>query len=153
MAMSSCRWAASSFVMDFSVIAIAAALAPGNLATVFDINAAYNKGIDGTGQTIAVAGQTDFIVSDITSGTRGPGPGPIRRVPAEGGAVTDVTALDPSQSETQHTLPNSLPDGRHFIYSRWGGPVEKQGVFVGSLDLKPAEKSRPDVILVKPRYG
>ena len=44
-------------------------LAPGDLATIYNINALYSKAtpIDGTGQTIAVAGQTDIIVSDITT--------------------------------------------------------------------------------------
>ena len=42
-------------------------LAPNDLATIYDITAAYNNGIDGTGQTIAVAGQTDIYVSDITT--------------------------------------------------------------------------------------
>jgi hypothetical protein len=41
-------------------------LAPGDVATIYDITSAYNKGIDGTGQTIAVAGQTDIYTSDIT---------------------------------------------------------------------------------------
>lgn len=44
-------------------------LAPGDLATIYNINPLYSKAtpIDGTGQTIAVAGQTDIIVSDITT--------------------------------------------------------------------------------------
>ncbi|MGA2715689.1 MAG: protease pro-enzyme activation domain-containing protein [Bryobacteraceae bacterium] len=42
-------------------------LAPDDLATIYNITSAYNKGVDGTAQTIAVAGQTDIIVSDITT--------------------------------------------------------------------------------------
>jgi uncharacterized protein (TIGR03437 family) len=40
-------------------------LAPDDLATIFDIKKLYQAGIDGSGQTIAIAGQTDFDLSDI----------------------------------------------------------------------------------------
>src|SRR5579863_5358495 len=40
-------------------------LAPDDFATIYDVKALYNSGIDGTGQKIAVAGQTDIKLSDI----------------------------------------------------------------------------------------
>jgi len=40
-------------------------VAPADLATIYDISPAYSAGIDGTGQKIAIAGQTDVILSDI----------------------------------------------------------------------------------------
>jgi hypothetical protein len=40
-------------------------LTPGDLATIYDINPLYQSGITGTGQKIAVAGQTDIQLSDI----------------------------------------------------------------------------------------
>ena len=67
--------------------------------------------------------------------------GPIRRVPAEGGVATDVTALDLSRQEPAHTLPTFLPDGRHFVYWRRSRFAEKQGIFLGSLDVKPSDQS------------
>lgn len=44
-------------------------IAPGDLATMYDINALYNGStvIDGTGQKVAVIGQTDIYLSDITN--------------------------------------------------------------------------------------
>ena len=36
-------------------------LQPGDFATIYDLTGLYNSGIDGTGQTIAVAGQTDLV--------------------------------------------------------------------------------------------
>jgi len=39
--------------------------APGDIATVYDINALYTAGIDGTGQKLVVAGQTDIYLEDI----------------------------------------------------------------------------------------
>jgi len=41
-------------------------LAPGDIATIYDITALQNSGIDGSGQKLAVMGQTDIYLSDIT---------------------------------------------------------------------------------------
>lgn len=43
-------------------------IAPGDLATIYDINALYKAStvIDGTGQKLAIIGQTDIYLSDIT---------------------------------------------------------------------------------------
>jgi subtilase family serine protease len=40
-------------------------LAPADFATIYDVNGLYSSGIDGTGQSIAVMGQTDILMSDI----------------------------------------------------------------------------------------
>ena len=40
-------------------------IAPDDFATIYDVRALYNNGINGTGQKIAVAGQTDIQVQDI----------------------------------------------------------------------------------------
>src|SRR5262249_24934535 len=40
-------------------------LTPDDVWTIYDIRNLYNTGIDGTGQTIAVMGQTDILLSDI----------------------------------------------------------------------------------------
>ena len=42
-------------------------LAPGDLATIYDINALYNAtpAIDGTGQKLAIIGQTDVFLADL----------------------------------------------------------------------------------------
>jgi len=39
-------------------------IAPGDFATIYDVTPLYAQGLDGTGQTIAVIGQTDINVSD-----------------------------------------------------------------------------------------
>jgi subtilase family serine protease len=38
---------------------------PDDFATIYDLKALYNSGIDGTGQKIAIAGQTDIKLTDI----------------------------------------------------------------------------------------
>ena len=43
------------------------ALAPGDYATIYNINPLYQAGINGSGTTIAVVGRTTINVSDITS--------------------------------------------------------------------------------------
>src|SRR3989454_155521 len=60
---------------------------------------------------------------------------PLYRVSAAGGEPTPVTTLDKSRQETSHRWPYFLPDGRHFLYTVFGGP-ESQGVYVRSLDAK-----------------
>jgi subtilase family serine protease len=42
-------------------------LAPGDLATIYDITPLYNAGFTGTNQTLVIAGQTDIALSDITA--------------------------------------------------------------------------------------
>lgn len=40
-------------------------LAPDDFATIYNVQPLYNMGIDGTGQSIAVVGQSDILLSDI----------------------------------------------------------------------------------------
>ena len=40
-------------------------LSPDDFTTIYDLSGLYSSGLDGTGQTIAVAGQTDILASDI----------------------------------------------------------------------------------------
>jgi Tol biopolymer transport system component len=65
------------------------------------------------------------------------------RVPASGGAQTQVTKLDDAVGETGHWHPFFLPDNRHFLYAAVGtaaAPGDVRGLYVGSLD--PAEQPR-----------
>jgi Pro-kumamolisin, activation domain/Bacterial Ig-like domain (group 3) len=40
-------------------------IAPGDIATIYDLTPLYNAGIDGTGMTLAVMGQTDVYLDDL----------------------------------------------------------------------------------------
>lgn len=42
-------------------------MAPDDFATIYDVTPLYTAGIDGTGQKLAIVGQTDIAVSDITA--------------------------------------------------------------------------------------
>jgi serine/threonine protein kinase/Tol biopolymer transport system component len=73
----------------------------------------------------------------IVFGARGSGP--MRRIPAAGGKVENVTALDTSRQESTHSFPVFLPDGRRFLYWRGSARQEFAGIYLGSLD-KPADQ-------------
>jgi Tol biopolymer transport system component/predicted Ser/Thr protein kinase len=77
--------------------------------------------------------------------------GGLWRVPATGGAATQLTALDLSRNERSHELPTFLPDGRHFIYLRASTAPENTGIAVGSLDARPDQQSSKLLLLT--RYG
>lgn len=66
--------------------------------------------------------------------------GGIMRVSASGGTPSPLTTLDSSRSEINHSFPSFLPDGRHFLYLRRSAQPENNGVYVGSLDVKPEEQ-------------
>ena len=42
-------------------------LAPDDLSAIYDLSSLYSAGIDGTGQKLAVVGQTDVVLSDIAA--------------------------------------------------------------------------------------
>ena len=63
--------------------------------------------------------------------------GPLHRVPAGGGPVTQVTDLLPGQ--TSHRFPEFLADGRSFVLMALGKP-EVRGLYVGSLDDRTVRK-------------
>jgi len=42
-------------------------LAPGDIATIYDLNALYTAGFNGTGQNLVIAGQTDIYLADLNA--------------------------------------------------------------------------------------
>ena len=100
---------------------------------------------------------------DIGNGTVGPGSwnsegviifggggsGPLHRVSADGGTVTEITAL--SEGEINHTDPAWLPDGRHFLYTRVN-PNQPAATYLGSLDAKATEQRNQRVLMTGSRF-
>jgi Tol biopolymer transport system component len=64
----------------------------------------------------------------------------VMRVPAAGGDPVSLTRLDSVRMERVHGFPVFLPDGQHFLYSRFSTVPENSGIYVGSLDAKPEEQ-------------
>ena len=58
------------------------------------------------------------------------------RLPAAGGTPIPLANLEPSSRSPWQTFPEFLPDGRRFLYVRFGVP-EHRGLFAGSLDGTP----------------
>jgi Tol biopolymer transport system component len=65
----------------------------------------------------------------------------LMRVPAVGGTAIALTVIDPARRETEHTGPWFLPDGRRFLYLRSSREAANGGIYVGTVDAKPAEQS------------
>jgi eukaryotic-like serine/threonine-protein kinase len=68
------------------------------------------------------------------------GPNGIRRVPATGGAVSAITIPDRTRGEQGHVEPAPLPDGVHFLYTRFVPASDVGGVYVGSLNIKAEQQ-------------
>jgi hypothetical protein len=47
------------------------------------------------------------------------------------GAPVQVTLVDPSRRESQHSETVFLPDGRRFLYHRISANEEQHGIFIG----------------------
>ena len=43
------------------------ALSPGDFATIYNLGPLWSAGVDGTGQTVAVVGRSNFLLTDVTS--------------------------------------------------------------------------------------
>lgn len=64
----------------------------------------------------------------------------MMKVSAEGGAVTQLSSVDPSRGELIHLLPSFLPDQRHFLYLRASSIAEQNGTYIGSVDARPEQQ-------------
>jgi eukaryotic-like serine/threonine-protein kinase len=58
------------------------------------------------------------------------------KIPPGGGTPVAVTEPDRNRMEQSNRWPTFLPDGKHFLYlaANFGGAIEKNAIFVGSLD-------------------
>jgi serine/threonine protein kinase len=64
----------------------------------------------------------------------------LKRVSAEGGEPSAITALDQAVGEFTHMFPSFLPDGHHFLYFIRFDSTQKNGIYLGSIDSN--EKTR-----------
>ena len=68
----------------------------------------------------------------------------LTRVPASGGPVTVVIKPEVSKGETDFTDPLFLPDGEHFLYSKFAAQKDTRGIYLASLDGKVTGRLLPD---------
>ncbi len=64
----------------------------------------------------------------------GDGAAGIKRISANGGAVTVTRTVDSSRGEIYHIAPIFLPDGRHFLFYLANSDPTKRGAYLASLD-------------------
>lgn len=70
---------------------------------------------------------------------------PLSRITLSGGTPTAITTLDAGRRDVSHRYPSFLPDGRHFVFLVWSGDVERQGIYLGSLDGDTPVRLLPDL--------
>ena len=101
-------------------------LAPGDIATMYDINALYSASIDGTAQKLAVIGQTDVYLADINDFRAGFGLTQIS------GCVTNssgiITSCPSTVANFQYVVPTGLNDP--------GVPTPQGDITEADLDLE-----------------
>lgn len=103
-------------------------LAPSDFATIYDVQALYNSGINGSGQTIVIPGQSDIELSDISAFRSAAG------LPASNPQVVH-TGTDPG------VLSASGDESESDLDIEWAGGVAPQAtiVFVVSEDVGTSE--------------
>jgi Tol biopolymer transport system component len=70
----------------------------------------------------------------------------IMLVSDKGGEARRLTALDAARGDRIHAFATVLPDGRHFVYSRFSKIAENTGVYVGSLDARPQDQGHKQLV-------
>jgi hypothetical protein len=85
-------------------------LAPGDIATLYDINALYGAStpVDGTGQKLAIIGQTDVYLADINDFRTGFGLSSIGCTTNASGVITAC-----SDPHLQYVVADNLTDPQH----------------------------------------
>ncbi len=105
-------------------------LTPADVATVYDIAPAYNAGYTGTGQSIAVVGQSAIITSDIANFQTAAGltvKAPTQVLVPQSGTSTLYTS-DESESDIDLEYSGAIAKGAtiYFVYT---GNNQNYGVF------------------------
>jgi subtilase family serine protease len=108
-------------------------IAPGDISTIYDLSPLYTAGIDGTGQTLAVAGQTDIYLADITNFRNG------FNLPAISGCTVDGNGILTACNTTnlQYVLLGTDPGapspgdlGETDLDLEWSGAVAKNAQII-----------------------
>jgi uncharacterized protein (TIGR03437 family) len=101
---------------DTSMNGLTHSLAPGDLATIYNINPLYQQGIDGTGQKIVIVGQSDLNVSDIQTfrATYGLNTANIQTI--LGGAEPGVVASNSQEADLDVEWAGAIARNAQLIY-------------------------------------
>lgn len=96
-------------------------LTPADVSTIYDITPAYNSGYNGTGQTIAVIGQSAILTSDITNFQTAAGV-PVRapnQVLVPGSGTSTIYTQDEAESDLDLEYASGIATGAtiNFVYA------------------------------------
>lgn len=93
-------------------------IVPSDIATIYDLARLYASGIDGRGQTIAIAGQTDILLSDIDTFRRVSGLPPndpeVVMVPGESDPGTNTDDL--AEADLDIEWAGAVAPNAHIVY-------------------------------------
>ncbi len=92
-------------------------LAPGDFAIIYDVNGLYSSQMDGTGQSIAVMGQTDILMSDVEA---------FRR--ASGLPANDPTVILVPGSADPGVVSDDITEASLDV--EWSGAVAKNAMII-----------------------
>jgi subtilase family serine protease len=99
-------------------------LTPKDVATIYDMNAAYNAGYNGAGQSIAVVGQSDIVMTDIenfqTAAGFTPVKDPVRKLASS--TSPGIVSGDEAESDIDLEYTSTIANGAtiYFVYSAAG---------------------------------
>ena len=117
-------------------------IAPGDIATMYDLGPLYAAGIDGTGQTLAVIGQTDIYLADLADFRSGFG---LSAINCTTNAKNVITACNTSNFQYKYIdtiadpgVPNTIGDDlvEADIDIQWSGATARnaQIIYVNAPD-------------------
>lgn len=98
-------------------------LTPRDVATIYDMNAAYNAGYNGAGQSIAVVGQSDIVMTDIENFQTAAGfsvKDPVRKLASS--TLPGIVSGDEAESDIDLEYTSTIANGAtiYFVYSAAG---------------------------------
>jgi len=97
-------------------------LTPKDVATIYDLAAAYNSGYNGAGQSIAVVGQSEIVMTDVENFQAAAGfavKDPVRVV---AGSAPTIVSNDEAESDIDLEYTSTIASGAtiYFVYSKAG---------------------------------
>lgn len=105
-------------------------LAPGDVTTIYNVQALTHGGIDGTGQTIAILGQSAVLLSDIAAFQTAAGltlkAPTLQQVPNTG--VSTIFSGDEGESDLDLEWSSALAPGATILFV-YTGSISNNGVF------------------------
>jgi subtilase family serine protease len=114
-------------------------LVPDDVATIYDIRTLYSNGIDGTGQRLAVMGQTDISLSDIAAfrSNSGLSPNPPTVILVPGSGDPGISQGDLPEADLDLEWSGAVAPKANIIYVNSGNGVFDSLQYTVDQNLAP----------------